>query len=186
MYNELSDNQLIALHKANDTEAFPVLLERYKDLVRGVSRAYYLVGGDGDDVLQEGYCGLLKAVTTYSENSAASFSTFARLCIESAIKTAVTKANNKGNELLNNAVSLAECLGVFAPDTPEDKVIDDESVSELRERITSGLSETEKTVLERYLTGMTYGEIADAIGCNEKKVDNAIQRIKKKLLKKRG
>ena len=78
MYNELSDNQLIALHKANDTEAFPVLLERYKDRVKGVSRAYYLVGGDGDDVLQEGYCGLLKADTTYSENSTASFSTFAR------------------------------------------------------------------------------------------------------------
>lgn len=186
MYNELSDNQLIALHKASDTEAFPVLLERYKDLVKGVSRAYYLVGGDGDDVLQEGYCGLLKAVTTYSENSTASFSTFARLCVESSIKTAITKANNKGNELLNNAVSIAECLGVFTPDTPEDKVIDDERVGELREKITSGLSETEKTVLERYLTGMTYGEIADSIGCNEKKVDNAIQRIKKKLLKKRG
>ena len=103
------------------------------------------------------------------------------MCIENKIKTAVTRATRKGQEPLNGAVSLAECLGVYSTDTPLDKVILDESATELRDRLEKNLSAFERTVLRHYLEGMSYAEIADAVRGNEKKVDNALQRIKRKL-----
>ncbi len=183
MYNEYGDNRLIALYRENDDEeAFQTLLERYKDVVKGISRAYFLVGGDGDDLFQEGLLGFLKAVRTFSESGGASFKTFAHLCIESNIKTAVKKAYNKGNIPLNNAVSLSECFGVFAPGTPEDKVLSDEAAETFRKSIDDKLSLTEKNILEYYLKGLSYAEIAEIVGGNVKKVDNALQRIRKKII----
>ena len=181
MYNELDDNRLIELYRSGDGDAFEELFGRYRNLVKRISRAYFLVGGDGDDLIQEGTLGLLKAADGYSENGGASFATFAAVCIENKIKTAVTSATRKGQEPLNGAVSLAECLGVYSTDTPLDKVILDESATELRDRLEKNLSASERTVLRHYLEGMSYAEIADAIRGNEKKVDNALQRIKRKL-----
>ncbi len=181
MYNELSDNRLIALYKEGDADAFAEICDRYRELVKGISRAYFLVGGDGDDLLQEGLLGLLKAVNAYDENGGASFPTFARLCVESNVKTAVKRSRNKGNVPLNDAVSIFECLGVLASDNPEDKVLVEERGRELSAKLNERLSAGEKAVFDLYLKGMSYGEIAAAVGGNVKKVDNALQRIRKKL-----
>ena len=179
---ELSDEELVGLYKDGETDAFSVICERYKELVRGLSRAYFLVGGDGDDLLQEGLLGLLKAVNTYSAGEGAKFKTFAYLCIDGNIKTAVKKAYNKGNLPLNNSVSLSEGFGVFAPDNPEDKVLSEEREIELQRRLSRGLSPTEKNILGYYLKGLSYAEIAKEINGDVKKVDNALQRIRKKII----
>lgn len=184
MYKDFTDNKLISLYRENDDEeAFQALLERYKEVVKGVSRAYFLVGGDGDDLFQEGLLGFLKAVRTFSEDGGASFKTFAHLCIESNIKTAVKKAYNKGNIPLNNSVSLSECFGVFAPSTPEDKVLGDEAAESFRTEISEKLSDAERKVLECYLKGLSYAEIASVTGGDLKRVDNALQRIRKKIIR---
>ena len=150
---EYTDEQLVELHKSGNAEAFAEICERYKELVKGISRAYFLVGGDRDDLLQEGLLGLLKAVNFYNAGGGASFKTFAHLCIESNVKSAVKKAYNKGNVPLNNSVS-------------------------------RGLSANEKNILDLYLKGLSYAEIANEINGDVKKVDNALQRIRKKIIKK--
>lgn len=144
MYNELSDNRLIALYKDGDADAFAEICDRYRELVKGISRAYFLVGGDGDDLLQEGLLGLLKAVNAYDENGGASFPTFARLCVESNVKTAVKRSRNKGNVPLNDAVSIFECLGVLAPDNPEDKVLVEEREENSRRNLTKDFRRAKK------------------------------------------
>lgn len=121
MYNELSDNRLIALYKEGDADAFAEICDRYRELVKGISRAYFLVGGDGDDLLQEGLLGLLKAVNAYDENGGASFPTFARLCVESNVKTAVKRSRNKGNVPLNDAVSISSASACWRPIIPRIK-----------------------------------------------------------------
>ena len=181
---EYTDEQLVELHKSGNAEAFAEICERYKELVKGISRAYFLVGGDRDDLLQEGLLGLLKAVNFYNPGGGASFKTFAHLCIESNVKSAVKKAYNKGNVPLNNSVSLSEGFGVFAPDNPEDKVLSDEREREFMARLSRGLSANEKNILDLYLKGLSYAEIANEINGDVKKVDNALQRIRKKIIKK--
>ena len=181
---EYTDEQLVELHKSGNADAFAAICERYKELVKGISRAYFLVGGDRDDLLQEGLLGLLKAVNTYNASVGATFKTFAYTCIENNVKSAVKKAYNKGNVPLNNSVSLSEGIEIFAPDNPEDKVLSDEREREFNTRLTRGLSSNEKIILDLYLKGLSYAEIADEINGDVKKVDNALQRIRKKILKK--
>ena len=106
MIDNLTDNQLIALHRAGNLSAFEVVCDRYKGLVRSICRSYFLVGGDNDDLLQEGFLGLLKAVNTYDDSKNASFKTFANTCISANVKTAVRRYSNKSNKVLNESVSL--------------------------------------------------------------------------------
>lgn len=180
---EYTDEELVQLHNDGNSDAFPVLCERYKELVRGVSRAYFLFGGDGDDLLQEGMLGLLKAVNSYSPLGGAKFKTYAKVCVENNIKSATTKADNKGNIPLNQSVSLSEVFGVFAPDTPETKLISEENKRELKDKLFRNLSVTEKNILNFYLKGLSYQEIAEKIDGDVKKVDNALQRIRKKIIR---
>lgn len=175
----MTDGELVSLYKSGDTEAFEVIFERYKEKVRGISRSYFLVGGDFDDVLQEGMLGLLKAVDNYDPSQGASFGTFVRLCVGSSIKSAVTRALSDKNRPLNDSIPLSE--GLFYAFGVEDNVIDREERAELRQKLGEKLSDYENRVLDVYLAGLSYSEIAEKLGSSEKSIDNAVQRIRKKL-----
>lgn len=179
MYDGLTDNQLVALYRSGKTDAFDDIYSRYARTVKSISRSYFLLGGDGDDVAQEGLMGLLKAANTFDESAGASFRTFATMCITSNIKTAIRLASGKNNSPLNNAVGLEDGSGA-AVDT-EELVIDNENKRELTEKIAAVLSPLESEIFRLYLEGMSYRDIAAETGKTYKGVDSAVQRIKKKL-----
>ncbi len=180
MCEKLTDNQLIALHKQGDLKAFDIICERYKWLIRSISRSYFLLGGDSDDLLQEGFLGLLKAVNTYDESKSASFKTFATICVLSTVKTAVRRDSNRSNKALNESVSLYSVAGVET-DSLEDFIIEQEWKEEKESKIKDVLSPLEYKIFKLWLVGHSYGEISEITGKTDKAVDNAIQRIKKKL-----
>lgn len=180
MYSNLNDNQLIALHKEGDINAFEEISKRYKGMILSFSRSYFLIGGDGDDLFQEGFLGLFKAVNTYDETQGTSFKTFAYTCISNNIKTAVTKSQNKTNSPLNNAIPL-ENLSAVALSSPEETVIKSEDQKEFDKKLKGILSPLELKILKMWLDGLSYKQISESLGKEVKSVDNAIQRIKKKL-----
>ncbi|MBR1866956.1 MAG: sigma-70 family RNA polymerase sigma factor [Clostridia bacterium] len=179
MYKDLSDAQLSALHKEGDQEAFGEIYVRYATLVRKLARGYFLLGGDSDDLAQEGLLGLLRAANTYDESKNASFKTYATTCILSKLKTAVRLYSSKGNEPLNFAEKV-EGGDVVYPD-PEEIYIDVENGIEFENRLKESLSEMELKILNYYLNGMSYAEISRAIASPVKTVDNALHRAKKKI-----
>ncbi len=183
MYEKLSDNELIALHQSGDAEAFPVILERYKELVKSIARSYFLVGGDRDDLVQEGVLGLLKAVNTFDKERGASFKTFVYRCVSASIQNAVKKSLSKGNMPLNDSVELTDELKLVSPFNPEEILLIGERGRALNDGANAALSELEFKILRYYLAGMTYGEIGKLTGRSAKSADNALQRIKKKLIK---
>ena len=183
MYEKLSDNELIALHQSGDAEAFPVILERYKELVKSIARSYFLVGGDRDDLVQEGVLGLLKAVNTFDKERGASFKTFVYRCVSASIQNAVKKSLSKGNMPLNDSVELTDELKLVSPFNPEEMLLIGERGRALNDGANAALSELEFKILRYYLAGMTYGEIGKLTGRSANSADNALQRIKKKLIK---
>ena len=180
MYNNLTDNQLIALHKEGDLLAFEIICERYSGLVKSICRQYFLVGGDFNDLSQEGFLGLWKAVNTYDDQRQASFKTFAYTCISGNIKTAIKKASSKTNQPLNTAIPI-EALGFIATENPEDEIIEVEGAEEFRKSIKNVLSPFEFKVLTLWVGGNSYSDISVETDKSVKSIDNAIQRIKKKL-----
>lgn len=186
MFERLSDEELITLHRSGNTEAFPVILERYKELVKSVSRSYFLVGGDDDDLVQEGVLGLLKAVNSFDSKRGASFKTFTYRCVSSSIQNAVKKSLSKGNMPLNESVELTDELRLVSPFNPEEMLMIGEEGREFADGATAILSELEYKILKYYLSGMTYAEIGEKTGRSAKSADNALQRIKKKLMNNLG
>lgn len=186
MFEDLSDNELIAIYLKGNDAAFPVILERYKDLVKSISRSYFLVGGDNDDLVQEGVLGLLNAVKTYDATKGATFKTFAYRCISASIKNAVKKSLAKKNMPLNDYVELSDVLAMASPFNPEEMFIVGEEGKEFNDGVNAILSELEFKILKYYLSGMTYSEIGEKTGRTAKAADNALQRIKKKLTKNFG
>ncbi|MBQ7373764.1 MAG: sigma-70 family RNA polymerase sigma factor [Clostridia bacterium] len=180
MFDNLTDNQLIALHKQGNLNAFERISERYKWLVKSVCRSYFLTGGDDDDLLQEGFLGLLKAVNTYDESKNTAFKTFAYTCISSNVKTAVRKDCNNSNKALNESVSLT-AISFLETENLEDVIIEKEGKEETENEIKNLLSQLEYKIFRLWLGGHSYGEISEITGKTDKAVDNAIQRIKKKL-----
>ena len=175
----LSDGELIALYKAGDADAFGRIYERYKKTINRVARSYFLVGGDTDDLAQEGLLGLLRATDTYDSSQGASFKTYATICIVSKIKTAIRLSNSKGDMPLNGATDI-DSESVPYPD-PETLVIGEEGKREFFEKIKKTLSAFEFEVLNSYLDGLNYKEISLKTGETEKSVDNALQRAKRKI-----
>ena len=175
-----TDNELIALYKKGDVVAFETIYDRYRNLIKAIVRPFFLVGGDSDDLIQEGFLGLLKAVNTYDESKLATFSSFAYTCISSSVKTAVKRDLSKKNLPLNSAISI-EGLEIVSIDDPESQVIRSELSKELSQRLKSELSAFEFKILKLWLGGASYAEISEQIGKPAKSVDNAVQRIKKKL-----
>lgn len=188
-YFNLTDEELVWLAQKNG-EGIEVLMDRYKNKVNSFARSYFLTGGDVDDLIQEGMVGFFKAITTY--NGKASFNTHAYTCIKTSILSAVKKSNRLKNIPLNNYVSLSGGADESADKTeiiidgsfgPEEIFINAENLNELKNIIAKNLSKFENNVLSLYLKGYSYGDIAQKTKKQVKSIDNALQRIRKKLAK---
>ena len=197
-YENCSDEELIDRLRAGETQIAEYLCDKYKNLVRKGARSMFILGGDTEDLIQEGMIGLFKAVRDFDSGRDASFFTFAELCINRQIYTAVQASRRKKHVPLTEAVSLysqvdptGEGEGRFLLEElanddgqdPEKVVLDRERLEELEKVIEETLSPFEKQVYDLYLTQMSTSNIAKILGKNEKSTDNALQRLKSKLKK---
>lgn len=191
-YSNYSDNDLITLVRKGDRIAEEQLALRYTRLVKVCSRPYFLVGGDGEDLIQEGMLGLLSAIREYDPSLNASFKTYAEICVKRRIYSAIKTASRKKHEPLNDMVSFDDVLsdenlsnaasyGDAYRRSPEEQVLARESAEEIIQTYSRFLSKFESEILKLYLSGSSYSEIAEACGKTEKSVDNAVQRIRRKL-----
>ena len=188
IYVNLPDEKLVEMSKSGDNLATETLILRYKNLVKGIARSYFLADGDPEDLLQEGDIGLFKAIEGF--NGTSSFKSYAYLCVKSAVISAIKKANSNKNKPLNNYISIS---GIDGSDTdksdivvdsgvnPETGYINKETEFELKENIKNTLSLLEYKILTKYLAGYSYLEIGSELSKPVKSIDNAIQRIRKKL-----
>ena len=185
----LSDEQLQALAASGENGAEDALARRYVRLVRICARPYFLIGGDSEDLLQEGMLGLLMAMREYDPGKGASFHTYAETCIRNRIQSAIRSASRKKHAPLNDGVSLdyvlsdeSQSLGdQFISRSPEEQVLARETEKELISASAERLSDLEARILSLYLDGLSYQEMAAETGRDTKAIDNAVQRIRKKL-----
>lgn len=199
-YQHYSDEELMIQLRDGDDGIMDFIMNKYKNLVRSKAKSMYILGADGDDLIQEGMIGLFKAVRDFDSGRDASFFTFADLCISRQIYTAVQASRRQKHIPLNTYISLyatareqsgqseedtalVDILALGSGQSPEEMVIDKENVEQLERTIEKELSSFEKQVLDLYLTGMSYTQIAKVLGRDEKSTDNALQRIKTKLRK---
>lgn len=185
-----SDEKLAERFQKGETEIMDYLLEKYKDLVLKVSRKFFLIGGEADDVLQEGMIGLFKAIRDYNTEKETSFYHFAELCVSRQIYTAINASNRKKHAPLRDYVSLSSDNPEDLPATvnnfmgnknPEELILDKEAQYMIQYEIERCLSAFEKQVLKLYLRGYSYDRIAGEVGKPVKSVDNALSRIRIKL-----
>lgn len=190
----MTDENLAIKAQENDYESELELFARYKNTINKISRSFFLVGGDTEDLIQEGMIGLYKAIKCFSSNKNATFSTFASLCIKRQIQNAIKHAGSKKSSPLSSALPLAEVInldededtgvGLILPSRellPDAQMISEENMKEIKAQIKKNLSPLEFKILTKYLAGNNYTEIADMLGTNKKSVDNALSRIKTKL-----
>ena len=195
-YDSMTDEQVVKLAQGTDSQALEYLLNKYKNFVRTKARSYFLIGADHEDIVQEGMIGLYKSIRDYKEEKLSSFRAFAELCITRQIITAIKTATRQKHIPLNSYISLNKpiyeedsdrtLLDVITEEgmsNPEDMLIDREDLSFIEGRIGQMLSGLEKEVLVRYMEGKSYVEIADEMGRHVKSIDNALQRVKRKLTK---
>ena len=185
-YDKDTDEELIRRLRAGESGISDYLVGKYKDLVRQKARAMFLIGGETDDLIQEGMIGLFKAVRDYQPHKDASFRTFAGLCIDRQLYSAIQNSNRQKHLPLNTYVSLSEeegeeKLGELWAENPESIIIDQESTKALRREIAQALSPMENKVLDYYLKGYGYVQIAELLNRPPKSIDNALQRIKGKI-----
>ncbi len=191
-YKIYSDEELIGKLRDGDNGVMDYILAKYKPLVRKKANAMFLIGGEPDDLMQEGMIGLFKAIRDYNKEQDTSFFTFARLCISRQLYSAVEASNRKKHVPLNTYISfdaeseedgkpLAEVLTADSMENPEQLVIAQENNRSFFERISGCLSPMEQEVLQEYLAGNNYHQIADKMGKSTKAVDNALSRIKAKI-----
>ena len=187
-YSNMSDEDLINVIKSGDKNALDYLIEKYKDLVNMKVGKYFMVGSEKEDIMQEGLIGLYKAVKSYSPDKQNSFKTFANMCIERQLITAIKSSNRQKHMPLNTYLS----LNTKAYEDDEESnildVFDSHQVEDPLETITKqeyyeSLSDFEKQVLSRYMKGESYNQIAEKLDTPVKSIDNAIQRIRKKATK---
>lgn len=194
IYENYSDEELIfALREKNETEIMDYLLNKYKNLVKKKAKVLFLIGGDTDDLIQEGMIGLFKAIRDYDKEKDSSFFHFAQICISRQMYTAMEASNRKKHAPLNSYISLSaseenesgenlpELLEELSGTNPEQIVINKEELEQMRKKADSVLSPMEKEVLAYYLQGMNYTKIAEVMQKSAKSIDNALQRIRNKL-----
>ncbi len=195
-YETLDDVTLVEMSKSGDRRAADTLVDRYKAFVRAKTRAYFLVGADRDDVVQEGMIGLFKAIRDFSSEKQVTFKHFADICITRQIITAVKTATRQKHSPLNSYISLSkpayddesertliEMLSIRTSLNPEEIMIDRENLKATEQKIRKFLSKFELEVMELYIRGKSYTEIAQKLQKEPKSIDNAIQRVKKKIQK---
>lgn len=195
-YADYSDEAVVSLCREGDSVAVEFLLNKYKNFVRSKARSYFLIGADHEDIVQEGMIGLYKAIRDFRPEKLSSFRAFAELCITRQIITAIKTATRQKHIPLNSYVSLNKPLYDEESDrtlldvcaeghsaNPEELIISQEDLRGIHQRIDEVLSGLEQEVLAAYLDGKSYQEIADNLGRHVKSIDNALQRVKRKLEK---
>ena len=193
-YAEMTDDEVAVLAQAGDGQALVFLLDKYKNFVRAKARSYFLIGADHEDIVQEGMIGLYKSIRDYKVDKQTSFRAFAELCVKRQIITAIKTATRQKHVPLNSYVSLNKPLYDEESDrtlldiiegrvtNPEDLFISQEGMDHIQKQIDTLLSDFEKQVLEAFLDGKSYQEIAEMLGRHVKSIDNALQRVKRKLM----
>ena len=193
-YEKKTDEELIMDFRGGDTAIMDYLLEKYKPMLKKKAKAMYLLGGDSDDLIQEGMIGLFKAVRDYDSAQEASFGTFAQICVTRQLYSAIRASRRKKHLPLNSYISLydneeiseekeselIQIQNVASTNNPEDLVIHKESEDSFMNELEGNLSELERKVLYLHLLGTDYRTIAKLLGKSPKAVDNALQRIKTK------
>lgn len=177
----MSDEQLCAEAATGSFAAVEILVNRYARLVRTCARPFFLAGGDAEDLVQEGMIGLLKAIREYDPAHETAFCAFAARCIKNRVVSAVRASLRNKHIPLNRYESLEALSLPGTPENPEDLVLSREASAELFSALEGVLSRFELEILRRYLEGLTYREISDKLGKEPKAVDNAVQRIRRKL-----
>ena len=195
----MSDDELLELINKKDTDALDFLICKYKDLVNSKANKYFIIGAEKEDIVQEGLIGLYKAIKDYKPDKQNSFKSFANLCIERQLITAIKSSNRQKhmplnsylslnmtafeNEDGNNDTQIVDVLENTVIEDPLDTITKKEYFSSVENVIDSSLSDFEKKVLNRYVQGESYVKIAERLDAPVKSVDNAIQRIRKKTAK---
>ena len=195
-YTQMTDEKLIENIKNEDQNAFNCLVERYNDLVNMKASKFFMAGAEKDDMVQEGMIGLYKAVKSYVPQKQNSFKTFANMCIERQLITAIKRYNRQKHIPLNSSVSLnasayddnedvdrIDILNIKTLNDPSDIIANQEYFKDIQEKIKENLSEFELMVLNEYEKGKSYAAIAEKLNAKTKSVDTAIQRIRKKANK---
>lgn len=197
-FKSMSDEELVVLVKENNKEALNFILNKYKELVYMKTSRYFLIGAEKDDIYQEGMIGLYKAILSFKEDKHNSFRTFANMCIERQLITAIKTSNRQKHMPLNSYLSLntsaheedddseqtlLEVLDNKTAEDPLDTITKKEYYSSVEDAIDKSLSDFEKQVLRKFAKGDSYVKIAEELEAPVKSVDNAIQRIRKKALK---
>jgi RNA polymerase sporulation-specific sigma factor len=190
----LDDDDILELVHQGDNQALDYLIHKYKNFVRAKARTYFLIGADKEDIIQEGMIGLYKAIRDYNEDKLTSFKAFAELCITRQIITAIKTATRQKHIPLNSYVSLDKpiydeesdrtLLDVIAGSTeidPQELLVNQEKFGDMEIKLSELLSEFERGVLRLYLEGRTYQEISAELKRHVKSIDNALQRVKRKL-----
>lgn len=194
-FNQMKDEELVFLAQGANVQAEEVLIRKYKAVIKAKSRLYFVVGGDVEDIMQEGMIGLLKAIRSYKEGKQASFRTYAELCINRQIISAVKQAGRLKYSPLNTSisiddssgngdtkdVSISDILAAGVENDPENILIMKEKMEGLESEGKDFFSDLESRVLVEFLQGKNYNEIGRLMGKSAKSIDNAIQRIRKKL-----
>jgi len=194
-YADMDDEEVVALAQKGDGDALVFLLNKYKNFVRSKARSYFLIGADHEDIVQEGMIGLYKSIRDFQPTRLASFRSFAELCVKRQIITAIKAATRQKHVPLNSYVSLNKPLYDEESDrtlldviegrvtNPEDLYISKEDLKNIQAQMDQLLSDLEKQVLEAFMDGKSYQEIAEMLGRHVKSIDNALQRVKRKLFK---
>ncbi|WP_409229335.1 RNA polymerase sporulation sigma factor SigH [Gudongella sp. SC589] len=193
IYDKMSDEEIVALANGGDLLALEHLIYKYKDLVKVKAKVYYIVGADRDDIIQEGMIGLYKAIRDFRDEKTSSFRNFADICVTRQMITAIKTATRQKHLPLNGYISLnkpiyregastmAETVSSDGATDPMELFIGKEDLDATEEKINSMLSSLERQVLTYYVEGRSYEEIAIDLNRRVKSIDNALQRIKKKI-----
>lgn len=193
-YEEMLDEEIVVLAREGDTYAEEYLINKYKNFVKAKVKSYFLIGGDKDDIYQEGMIGLYKAIRDFKPDKLSSFRAFAELCITRQIITAIKTATRQKHIPLNSYVSLnkpvydeesdrtlMDVLSTIHISDPEELIISNEERRKIQSAMTDVLSDLEIEVVQSYLEGKSYQEIACDLDRHAKSIDNALQRVKRKL-----
>jgi RNA polymerase sporulation-specific sigma factor len=192
---EMTDEELVGCFQQGEACALEVLIQRYRRFARAKTRTYFLVGADADDIEQEGMIGLYKAARDYRGDRQSSFRAFAELCVTRQVISAIKAANRQKHQPLNRYVSISGVRGSDDPSEgaveellddhraadPAEEVVSQEQIEVIRRSMTENLSSLEVEVLRLYVEGKSYHEIGSHLGRHVKSIDNALQRIKRKL-----
>lgn len=195
-YSDLYDEEIVDLVRSGDSDALEYLINKYKNFVRAKARSYFLIGADREDIVQEGMIGLYKSIRDFRGDKLSSFKAFAELCITRQIITAIKTATRQKHIPLNSYVSLDKPIYDEDSDRtlldiicstrvtdPEELIINREEYDDIEDKMSEILSDLEQQVLMLYLDGRSYQEIAVDLRRHVKSIDNALQRVKRKLEK---